>query len=439
MSTNNILNGTASKLEPDRQNVDRRRTNNILYETALKQFDAVADILAIEDGIRQRMRYPKRTLIVSVPVRMDSGQIKVFKGYRVQHDITLGPSKGGIRYHPNVDLEEVSALAMLMTWKCALMHMPYGGAKGGVQCHPEEMSQGELERMTRRYTTEIVQMIGPDKDIPAPDLYTNSQTMAWMMDTYSVQQGNTVLGVVTGKPLLLGGSLGRAEGTGRGVAYMVVEAARVLFKELRGMRVAIQGVGNVGSTAARLLYEQGCNIVALSDVSGGVYNPKGIQIPYLLHYVKENRHVKGLPDADAITNEELYELDCDVIIPAAIEGQITEKNADKVKARIIVEGANGPTTPEADKILSDKKVFLVPDILANAGGVTVSYFEWVQDIQCYFWSEEDVQKKLKDVMVGTFNRVLALSNKKGVNMRTAALMLGIERVAEAKKLRGLYP
>ncbi|MEK7804404.1 MAG: Glu/Leu/Phe/Val dehydrogenase, partial [Planctomycetota bacterium] len=329
--------------------------------------------------------------------------------------------------------------AMLMTWKCALMHMPYGGAKGGVQCNPEEMSQGELERLTRRYTTEIVQMIGPDKDIPAPDLYTNTQTMAWMMDTYSMQQGNTVLGVVTGKPLLLGGSLGRAEGTGRGVAYMVIEAARVLYKELRGLRVAIQGVGNVGSTAARLLYEQGCNIVALSDVSGGVYNPKGILLPYLLHYVKEHRHVKGLPDTDAITNEELYELDCDVIIPAAIEGQITEKNAGKVKAKIIVEGANGPTTPEADKILLDKKVFLVPDILANAGGVTVSYFEWVQDIQCYFWSEEDVQKKLKDVMVGTFNRVLELSNKKGVNMRTAALMLGIERVAEAKKLRGLYP
>ncbi len=414
-------------------------TNNILYETALKQFDAVADILEIEDGVRQRMRHPKRSLIVSVPIRLDSGKVKVFKGYRVQHDITLGPSKGGVRYHPNVDLEEVAALAMLMTWKCALMHMPYGGAKGGVQCNPEEMSQGELERLTRRYTTEIVQMIGPDKDIPAPDLYTNTQTMAWMMDTYSMQQGNTVLGVVTGKPLLLGGSLGRAEGTGRGVAYMVIEAARVLYKELRGMRVAIQGVGNVGSIAARLLYEQGCNIVALSDVSGGVYNPKGILLPYLLHYVKENRHVKGLPDTDAITNEELYELDCDVIIPAAIEGQITEKNADKVKAKIIVEGANGPTTPEADKILFDKKVFLVPDILANAGGVTVSYFEWVQDIQCYFWSEEDVQKKLKDVMVGTFNRVLELSNKKGVNMRTAALMLGIERVAEAKKLRGLYP
>ena len=415
------------------------KENNVLYETALKQFDTVAEILGIEDGIRERMRYPKRSLIVSVPVKMDTGKAKVFKGYRVQHDITLGPSKGGIRYHPNVDLEEVSALAMLMTWKCALMHMPYGGAKGGVQCNPEEMSQNELERMTRRYTTEIVQIIGPDKDIPAPDLYTNSQTMAWMMDTYSMQQGNTVLGVVTGKPLLLGGSLGRAEGTGQGVAYMVMEAARVLYKELRGLRVAIQGVGNVGSVAARLLYEQGCNIVAVSDVSGGAYNPKGILIPYLMHYLKENKHVVGLKEASAITNEELFELDCDVIVPAAIEGQITEKNADKVKAKIVVEGANGPTTPEADKILQDKKVFLVPDILANAGGVTVSYFEWVQDLQCYFWSEEDVQKKLKDVMVGTFNRVLALSNKKGIDMRTAALMLGIGRVAEAKKMRGLYP
>ncbi|OHC06301.1 MAG: glutamate dehydrogenase, partial [Planctomycetes bacterium RIFOXYC2_FULL_41_27] len=296
-----------------------------------------------------------------------------------------------------------------------------------------------LERMTRRYTTEIVQIIGPDKHIPAPDLYTNSQTMAWMMDTYSMQQGNTVLGVVTGKPLLLGGSLGRTEGTGRGVAYMVMEAARVLYKDLRGLRIAIQGLGNVGSVVARDLYDHGCNIVAVSDVSGGAYNPKGILVPYLTHYLKENKHVVGLKEANAITNEELFELDCDVIVPAAIEGQITEKNADKVKAKIIVEGANGPTTPEADKILKDKKVFLVPDILANAGGVTVSYFEWVQDIQYYFWSEEDIQKKLKDVMVGTFNRVLALANKKGVDMRTAALMLGIGRVAEAKKMRGLYP
>ena len=415
------------------------KSNNILYETALKQFDTVAEMLNIEDGIRERMRNPKRSFIVSVPVKMDTGKAKVFKGYRVQHDITLGPSKGGIRYHPNVDLEEVSALAMLMTWKCALMHMPYGGAKGGVQCNPEEMSEGELERMTRRYTTEIVQIIGPDKDIPAPDLYTNSQTMAWMMDTYSMQQGNTVPGVVTGKPLLLGGSLGRTEGTGRGVAYMVMEAARVLYKDLRGLRIAIQGLGNVGSVVARDLYDHGCNIVAVSDVSGGAYNPKGILVPYLTHYLKENKHVVGLKEANAITNEELFELDCDVIVPAAIEGQITEKNADKVKAKIIVEGANGPTTPEADKILKDKKVFLVPDILANAGGVTVSYFEWVQDIQYYFWSEEDIQKKLKDVMVGTFNRVLALANKKGVDMRTAALMLGIGRVAEAKKLRGLYP
>lgn len=415
------------------------KDNNVLYETAIKQFDDVAEMLQIEDGVRDRMRYPKRALIVSVPVKMDNNKVKVFKGYRVQHDITLGPAKGGIRYHPSVDLEEVSALAMLMTWKCALMHLPYGGAKGGIQCNPEEMSQNELERMTRRYTTEIVQIIGPDKDIPAPDLYTNSQTMAWIMDTYSMQQGITVPGVVTGKPLLLGGSLGRAEGTGRGVAYMVVEAARVLYKELRGLRVAIQGMGNVGSVAARLLHEQGCNIVAVADVSGGVYNSRGILVPYLLHYIKENKHVAGLREAEAIKNEDLFELDCDVIVPAAIEGQITEKNADKVRAKIIVEGANGPTTPAADKILQDKKVFLVPDILANAGGVTVSYFEWVQGLQYYFWSEDDIQKELKDVMTGTFNRVLALSNKKGVDMRTAALMLGIGRVAEAKKLRGLYP
>ena len=422
-----------------RQEGESMKENNILYETALKQFDTVAEIINVDDEIRERMRYPKRSLIVSVPVRLDSGKVKVFRGYRVQHDITLGPSKGGIRYHPNVDLNEVSALAMLMTWKCALMHMPYGGAKGGVQCNPEEMSQCELERLTRRYTTEIVQIIGPDKDIPAPDLYTNSQTMAWMMDTYSMQQGITVPGVVTGKPLLLGGSLGRAEGTGRGVVYMIMEAARVLYKDLRGLRIAIQGMGNVGAVVARDLYDAGCNIVAVSDVSGGAYNPKGILIPYLMHHLKENKHVVGLREADAITNEELFELDCDVIVPAAIEGQITGENANKIKAKIIVEGANGPTTPEADKILWDKKVFLIPDILANAGGVTVSYFEWVQDIQYYFWSEEDIQKKLKDVMVSTFNRVLALSNKKGVELRTAALMLGIGRVAEAKKLRGLYP
>ncbi|MDR4506955.1 MAG: Glu/Leu/Phe/Val dehydrogenase [Candidatus Brocadiaceae bacterium] len=415
------------------------KENKILYETALKQFETVAEMLNLDDGMRERMRHPKRALIVSVPVKMDDGSSKVFKGYRVQHDITLGPSKGGLRYHPCVDLEEVSALAMLMTWKCALMHLPYGGAKGGIQCNPEEMSKNELERMTRRYTTEIVQFIGPDKDIPAPDLYTNAETMAWMMDTYSMQQGMTVPGVVTGKPLLLGGSLGRAEGTGRGVAYMVAEAARVLFKDLRGLRVAIQGTGNVGGVAARLLYDQGCTVVAVSDISGGVYNQKGILMPYLLHHLKENKHVCGLRDADAITNQELFELDCDVIIPAAIEGQITEENAERIKAKIIVEGANGPTTAEADKILHDKKTFLVPDILANAGGVTVSYFEWVQGIQYYFWSEEDIHKEQKEVMLGAFNRVFALSKKKGLDMRTAALMLGIDRVAEAKKLRGLYP
>ena len=404
-----------------------------------KHIDKVAKVLNLDETDIDILTIPKKVIIFSFPVKLDSGKIRYFTGYRVQFNDARGPAKGGLRFHPELNLEEVKTLAFLMTLKCAVVNLPYGGAKGGVQCNPEEMSQNELERMTRRYTTEIVQIIGPDKDIPAPDLYTNSQTMAWMMDTYSMQQGNTVLGVVTGKPLLLGGSLGRAEGTGRGVAYMVMEAARVLYKDLRGLRVAIQGLGNVGSVAARLLYEQGCNIVAVSDVSGGAYNPKGILVPYLMHHLKENKHVVGLKEANAITNEELFELDCDVIVPAAIEGQITEKNADKVKAKIVVEGANGPTTPEADKILQDKKVFLVPDILANAGGVTVSYFEWVQDIQYYFWSEEDIQKKLKDVMVGTFNRVLALSNKKGVDMRTAALMLGIGRVAEAKKMRGLYP
>lgn len=408
-------------------------------KSVLKQYDLVVDQLDLNDKSRSRLRYPKRSLIVSIPIEMDTGKMEVFQGYRVQHDITLGPSKGGIRYHPNVNLEEVTALAMLMSWKCALMQLPYGGAKGGICCNPAVMSIEEKERLTRRFTTEIIWAIGPEEDIPAPDMNTNMQTMAWMMDTYSMQKGHTVLGVVTGKPLVLGGSLGREEGTGRGVFYMVEETAKVIGKELKELRVAIQGFGNVGSTVARLLFEQGSKIIAVSNSKGGIYNNNGIDIKILMQHVKENKAISDFPKVEIITNENLLTLDCDVLIPASIEGQITRYNAKDIKAGIIVEGANGPTTPEADRILREKGVFLIPDILANSGGVVISYFEWVQDLQFYFWKEAEIQQRLKDIMVEIFNSVLSLSRKKQIDMRTAAWMLGISRIAEAQKLRGLYP
>jgi len=407
--------------------------------SVLKQYDLVTEKLKLDDGIRERLRYPKRSLIVSIPIQMDSGKKKVFMGYRVQHDVTLGPSKGGIRYHPNVNLEEVSALAMLMSWKCALMQLPYGGAKGGVCCNPREMSDKEIECLTRRFTTEIIWAIGPQQDIPAPDMNTNMQTMAWMMDTYSMQKGNTVLGVVTGKPLVLGGSLGREEGTGRGVYYMVEESVQVIGKGLKGLKVAIQGFGNVASTAARLLFENGCKVVAVSNSKGGIYNQNGINITNLLHYARKNRTISEFPDVDTITNKDLLTVDCDVLIPAAIEGQITKSNAADIKAKIIVEGANGPTTPEADEILVSRDVLLIPDILANSGGVVISYFEWVQDLQFYFWTESEVLQRLKNIMTKVFNRVLLLSRERKIDMRTTAWMLGISRVSEAQKVRGLFP
>ena len=409
-------------------------------KSVLKQYDLVVDKLKLDDGVRGRLRYPKRSIIVSIPIEMDTGKMKVYKGYRVQHDITLGPSKGGIRYHPNVNLKEVTALAMLMSWKCALIQLPYGGAKGGICCNPAIMSQKEIERLTRRFTTEIIGSIGPEEDIPAPDINTNMQTMAWMMDTYSMQKGRTVLGVVTGKPLVLGGSLGREGGTGRGVFYMVEESTKVIGKELKGLRVAIQGFGNVGSIAAGLLFEEGCKVIAVSNSKGGIYNKRGINIKDLIQHVKESKKIADFPDVDNnITNEDLLTLDCDVLIPAAIEGQITRYNANNIKAKIIVEGANGPTTPEADKILYDKNVLLVPDILANSGGVIISYFEWVQDLQFYFWKESEVQQRLRGIMVDIFNKVSLLSREEKIDMRTAAWMLGITRIAEAQKTRGLYP
>jgi len=408
-------------------------------KSVLKQYDLVVDKLKLDDGVRGRLRYPKRSIIVSIPIEMDTGKMKVYKGYRVQHDITLGPSKGGIRYHPNVNLKEVTALAMLMSWKCALIQLPYGGAKGGICCNPAIMSQKEIERLTRRFTTEIIGSIGPEEDIPAPDINTNMQTMAWMMDTYSMQKGRTVLGVVTGKPLVLGGSLGREGGTGRGVFYMVEESTKVIGKELKGLRVAIQGFGNVGSIAAGLLFEEGCKVIAVSNSKGGTYNKGGINVKNLIQHAKKNRTITDFPDVDNITNEELLALECDVLIPAAIEGQITRYNANNIKAKIIVEGANGPTTHEADKILYDKNVLLVPDILANSGGVIISYFEWVQDLQFYFWKESEVQQRLRGIMVDIFNKVSLLSREEKIDMRTAAWMLGITRIAEAQKTRGLYP
>ena len=408
-------------------------------KSVLKQYDLVADKLELSDNVLERLRYPKRSLLVSIPIEMDSGAVKVYKGFRVQHDITLGPSKGGIRYHPNVNLEEVTALAMLMSWKCALMQLPYGGAKGGICCTPAVMSIKEKERLTRRFTSEIIWAIGPEEDIPAPDMNTNMQTMAWMMDTYSMLKGHTSLGVVTGKPLVLGGSLGREEGTGRGVYYMVEESAKINGKDLKGLRIAIQGFGNVGSAAARLLCGQESKIIAVSNSKGGIYNENGIDIGGLIQHVKENKEIADFPDVEIITNEELLTLDCDVLIPASIEGQITRYNADKVKAGIIVEGANGPTTPEADRILSEHGVCVIPDILANSGGVVISYFEWVQDLQFYFWKENEIHQRLKEIMSNVFNSVLAMSQEKKIDMRMAAWMIGISRIAEAQKLRGLYP
>jgi glutamate dehydrogenase (NAD(P)+) len=408
-------------------------------KSVLKQYDLVAEKLELDGGVRERLRSPKRSLIVSIPIEMDSGAIKVYKGYRVQHDITLGPSKGGIRYHPNVNLEEVTALAMLMSWKCALMQLPYGGAKGGICCNPAVMSLKEKERLTRRFTSEIIWAIGPQEDIPAPDMNTNMQTMAWMMDTYSMQKGHTVLGVVTGKPLVLGGSLGREEGTGRGVFYMAKEAAKVMGKELNGLTIAIQGFGNVGSTAAKLLSKEKSKVVAISNSKGGIYNEEGIDIKALIQHVKAHKTINDFPNVENITNEELLTLNCDVLIPAAMEGQITRYNANNIKAKAIVEGANGPTTPEADKILGERGIFLIPDILANSGGVVISYFEWVQDLQFYFWKESEVNERLKEIMTNIFNSILSLSKAKQLDMRTAAWMLGIKRIAEAQKIRGLYP
>ncbi len=410
-----------------------------ILRTILTQLDEVAGRLGIEPQIFQHLRHPRRSLIVAIPFQTDSGELEVFTGYRVQHSMTLGPSKGGIRYHPDVDLDEVTALAMLMTWKCALMGLPYGGAKGGVRCDPLQLSPRELERMTRRFASEIHLCIGPDRDIPAPDMGTNEQVMAWIMDTYSMQRGTTVPGVVTSKPVLLGGSLGRVEGTGRGVAYLAAEAMAHLGLPLQGARVVVQGFGNVGSVAARLLHEMGCRVVAVSDVHGGIYHPGGLEIPALLEEVQSGQGVRHHPGGEVLSNAELLTLPCEMLVPAALGGQITAGNAASLHARLVVEGANGPTTAEANRILQDRGVFIVPDILANAGGVIVSYFEWVQDLQFFFWKEDEVNSRLRDILLAAFRRTLGLAQREGVDLRTAALMEAVTRVARATKLRGIYP
>jgi glutamate dehydrogenase (NAD(P)+) len=399
----------------------------------------VAAKLNLAAEVHERLRLPRRALVVSIPVRMDDGNTQVFLGYRVHHSTVLGPTKGGLRYDKDVSLGEVTALAMLMSWKCALMGLPYGGAKGGVRVNPRQLSKRELEHLTRRYTVEIILLIGPDLDIPAPDLGTDEQTMAWMMDTYSMTQGKSVPGVVTGKPLIVGGSAGRREATGRGIVYALYQAVRHLGLELKGRKVVVQGFGNVGSVAARLLWREGAVIAGVSDVKGGIWNPDGLDIRQLEAHIAESGGVTGFPGADPVSNEDLLERPCDVLIPAAVGGQIREDNADRIKAAVVVEGANGPTTPEGDVILRDRGITVIPDILANAGGVIVSYFEWVQGLQYYFWRESEITSRLQEVMTRAFNRVWALGQKEGTDLRTAALMEGIRRVAEGYTVRGLYP
>ncbi len=409
-----------------------------IYRMAVEQFDRAAKYLNLDPNIYERLKRPKRALIVSVPVRMDDGSVKVFEGYRVQHDTTLGPTKGGIRYHHGVNLGEVSALAMWMSWKCALAGLPMGGGKGGVRCRPETMSRNELQNMTRRYIAEIYSMIGPDTDIPAPDMGTSQQTMAWIMDTYSQHRGYSTPGVVTGKPVLIGGSLGRLEATGRGVVYTVVEAAKHWKLDLSGTTAVIQGFGNVGSVSAKYLSQNGCKIIAASDSKIAISNSKGFDVEKLIEHKKQTKSLEGFPESEVISHDELLEIKCDVLIPAALSGVINEKNASKIKCKIISEGANGPTTNEADKILSDRGIFVIPDVLANSGGVIVSYFEWVQDLQNFFWSEEEINKNLQNIIVKSFYETFKLSREKKVSIRIAALMLGIKKISDAMLIRGLY-
>jgi glutamate dehydrogenase (NAD(P)+) len=409
------------------------------YDMALQQFDQVVDLLKLDAGVADILRHPQRELIVHFPVRMDDGSVRVFTGFRVHHNIARGPAKGGLRFDKAVNIDEVRALAMWMTWKCAVVGIPFGGAKGGVICDPKSLSMGELERLTRRFASDISVLMSPDRDIPAPDVNTNAQVMAWIMDTYSMHAGHSVPSVVTGKPLSVGGSEGRADATGRGVLYTIQEAVRRAGKSLEGMTAVVQGFGNVGSVSARLLTEAGAKVVAISDSKGGVYNPNGIDIKNLVRHKQEQGTLEGFRDSQRVTNEELLELPCDILVPGAYENQITSLNASRVKARWIAEGANGPTTPDADKILQDRGIVVLPDILCNAGGVTVSYFEWVQDLQEFFWDEADINAKLQRIMVKAFDAIETAQDHHRCDMRTAAYVVGVSRVAEAIQTRGIYP
>ena len=409
------------------------------WHVAQQQFDLAADKLNLDPGLRRVLREPRRELTVHFPVKMDDGSVQVFTGYRVQHNVGRGPAKGGLRYHQDVTLDEVKALAMWMTWKCAVVGIPYGGGKGGVVVDPKKLSRREVENLTRRFATEIEVLIGPERDIPAPDVNTNAQTMAWIMDTYSMHVGYTVPGVVTGKPISLGGSEGRNEATARGAVYCVVEAARHIDLDLKQARVVVQGFGNAGSIAAQLMAQEGSTIVAVSDSSGAIYRPEGLDIGRVVGWKAEHGTVAGFPGAREVSNAQLLEIECQVLIPAALENQITAGNAERINARIVAEAANGPTTPEADEILHRRGVFIIPDILCNAGGVTVSYFEWVQDLNRDHWSEMTVNSKLHAIMTGAFAETLAMADKEQVNMRTAAYLLAVERVASATSIRGLYP
>ena len=411
-----------------------------MFRLAQQQFLKAAEAMDLDHNIRDRLLFPQRSLTVSFPCRRDEySEVETVFGYRVQHVLTMGPTKGGIRYHEDVNLGEVSALAMWMTWKCSLMELPFGGAKGGVRIDSTKLSRTELQRLTRRYTMEIIDMIGPDRDIPAPDMGTNEQVMAWIMDTYSQQVGYAVPEIVTGKPVVLGGSLGRSEATGRGLVYLIAEVADHLRMKLRDCTAVVQGFGNVGSNTVRFQAEHGVKIIGVSDASTGLHNPKGLETNSLLQHIQEHRVLKGYDGADEVSNTELLELECDILAPCALQNQITAKNAANVKCRILAEGANGPTSMEADRTLLDNGIFVLPDVLGNAGGVTVSYFEWVQDTQNFTWSLEEINDRLHKIMVAAFRRTLVRSQRDRLDMRTAALIEGIQRVAQAKLLRGLFP
>jgi glutamate dehydrogenase (NAD(P)+) len=410
-----------------------------LFDVAVEQFNRAADVVGLEDSMRRILSVCQREVTVSFPVEMDDGSVQVFTGHRVQHNTGPGPTKGGIRFHQDVTLQEVKALAMFMTWKCAVVGLPYGGAKGGVTVNPKLLSQTELQNLTRRYTTELQFMFGPNQDIPAPDVNTNAQIMAWLMDTYSMNVGHSVPGVVTGKPIALGGSQGRSEATGRGVVFALEEAAPKINLDLSGATAIVQGFGNVGSVAARLLQQTGVKVIGIGEVYASIYNPDGIDIDALIAYKAKNGRIDGFPDVEIVGNRELLELPCDILVPAALENQIDAENAPKIRARIIVEGANGPTSPEADDILKDRGIMIVPDILANAGGVTVSYFEWVQALQAFPWTEQQVNERLKEIMTNSFGRVFETAQQYDVSLRTGAMVYAVTRVAEFTQLRGIYP